>query len=278
MVRMRRPEAPLFENLPPRIYTLEVRWLTKWRRPEPDEVTEKALIQTEEEEKAICISLGALPLDEEIEKLKASGQISREGRVSRVTSPLIQTTFFNPETGNWLRPWRDWIRPILGLPAGKKASDFIEANLEFPLDWLLGMRFRAEVYQEPRLAGGFWSRFRNPAPAEAWEQRNLELLEARIAEFMPRAELREDLISKEAVERLRVKVNELMEAGLLNRKELNKILDEISSGQLKKRARKHGVSLAEALFEFEAELLFRRLKEIEESPETAFKKTPPLPF
>jgi len=267
MVRMRKPEAPLFENVPPDIYVLEIRWLSKWRRPEPDEATEKALLPTEDEEKAVCIGLGALPLEFEIKKLVEAGKLSRESRVSRITSPLIQTSFFNPETGNWLKPWRDWIRPILGLPAGQRASKFIEDELEFPLDWLLGMRFRAEVFQEPRLMGGFWSRFRNPAPAEAWEERNLELLEERIGNFYETKrvpKVKEEFVSKAVAAALRSWVEALLSSGELSRPELNQLLAEVTGDfeDLKRRARRREVPLAEALYESEADLLYEKLKNL----------------
>jgi len=265
MVRMRKPEMPLFENVPPGLYVLEIRWITKWRRPEPDEVTEKALVQTQEEDKAVCVSLGALPLEGKIEELRKTGQISQEGRVSRITSALINTNFYNPETGNWLRPWRDWIRPILGMQAGQLATQFIEDELEFPLDWLLGMRFRAHVFLEPRIAGGFWSRFGDPAPSEEWEEYNLRLLQTRIADFKKqRVEVREEFVSKEVAAALRKQVETLLQRGDLTREQLNEILDEISGGKVKERAKRRGVPLAEALLEFEAELLSKKLAELSE--------------
>jgi len=178
MVKIRAPERAEFEQVPEGVYPLKVRFLTYWRRSREEDATDKRLVRTENEAEAVCVTIGALPTEDEIKRLRSEGKIAKEAPISRITSPLINCSFYNPETGDWLAPWRNWIRPILGYKATELAERFIEKNLEFNLEWLLGMSFRAKVYLEPRQAGGFWSRFRDPSPLEAWEDDNAGKLQS----------------------------------------------------------------------------------------------------
>jgi len=265
MVKIKAPERAEFELVPEGIYLMEVRFLTFWRRPREEDATDKRLVRTDAEEEAICVTIGALPAEDELVKLRRQGLISAKAPVSRVTSPLINCNFYNPETDEWLSSWRNWIRPILGYKATELAEQFIKENLEFNLTWLLDMYFRAKVYLEPRLAGGFWSRFRDPSPPEAWEEGNAKKLQSYITAhvYKPVAVVEEQFASEKMVEVLRGLVTQLRRRGVLSNKLLQKLILEASSGRITSEYQKRmGKPSAELLYPHEAEILLQELKKI----------------
>jgi len=265
MVKIRMLERTEFEQVPEGVYPLEVRFLTYWRRPREEDATDKRLVRTENEAEAVCITIGALPTEDEIKKLRAEGKIAEKAPISRITSPLINCNFYNPATDEWLSPWRNWIRPILGYKATELAEQFIEDNLEFNLEWLLGMYFRAKVYLEPRQAGGFWSRFRDPSPSEAWEEDNLSRLQDSITAhvYRPVAIAEEQFASEELVSALRGLVAQLRKRGVLSNEKLRKLVYDISGGRITPEyARQKGKPLAELLYPHEAEILMQELKKL----------------
>jgi hypothetical protein len=267
MVKIRVPERIEFEQVPEGVYPLEVRFLTYWRRTREEDATDKRLVRTENEAEAVCVTIGALPTENEILKLREEGLIAAKAPVSRITSPLINISFYNPETAEWLSPWRSWIRPILGYKAAELAEQFIVKNLEFNLEWLLGMYFRAKVYLEPRLVGGFWSRFRDPSPSEAFEEANLEKLRAYIeARKKPEVFEEERFASEETVGVLRGLVAQLKKRGVLSNETLKKLVFDVSGGRLSlDLAKRKGKPLAELLYPHEAEILMMELKKISDA-------------
>jgi len=260
MVKIRVPERAAFEQVPEGVYSLEVRFLTYWRPSREEDATDKRLVRTEREDEAVCLTIGALPSESEIMRLREKRLIAAKAPVSRITSPLISVSFYNPETDEWLAPWRNWIRPILGYPAAEAAEKFILENLEFNLEWLRGMHFRARVYLEPRLAGGFWSRFRDPSPSETFEEDNLRKLQDLIA-----AETGVQYASETMIEALRGLVAQLKSRGVLSNKRLRELIFDASSGRItpeyQKRMEKPA---AELLYPHEAEILLQELKRISE--------------
>jgi len=265
MVKIRVPERAEFEQVPEGVYLLEVRFLTYWRRAREEDATDKRLVRTEDEAEAVCVTIGALPTEDEILKLRERGLIAAKAPVSRITSPLINCNFYNPETDEWLSPWRNWIRPILGYKATELAEQFIKENLEFNLTWLLDMYFRAKVYLEPRLAGGFWSRFRDPSPSEAWEEDNAKKLQSYITAhvYKPVAAVEEQFASEKMVEVLRGLVTQLKKRGVLSDKLLRKLILDASSGRITPEYQKRmGKPSAELLHPHEAEILLQELKRI----------------
>jgi len=264
MVRIRVPERAEFEQVPEGVYPLKVRFLTYWRRSREEDATDKRLVRTENEAEAVCITIGALPTEDEIKRLRAKGTIAEQAPISRITSPLINCSFYNPETGDWLASWRNWIRPILGYEATELAERFIEENLEFNLEWLLGMYFRARVYLEPRLEGGFWSRFRDPSPLEAFEKANFAKLESHIAaSSKEEAEIEEEFASRRMVEALRGLVAQLRKRGMLSDEQLRRLILEASGGRITREYQKRkGKPSAELLYPHEAAILMQELKKI----------------
>jgi len=268
MVKIGVPERAEFEQVPEGVYLMEVRFLTYWRRPREEDATEKRLVRTDVEEEAVCVTIGALPVEDELEKLRSKGLIAEKVPVSRVTSPLVNCNFYNPETGDWLASWRNWIRPILGYKATELAEQFIEENLEFNLEWLLGMYFRAKVYLEPRQAGGFWSRFRDPSPSEAWEEDNAKRLQSYIKAhvYKPIAIVEEQFASEKLVSALRGLVAQLKKRGVLSNKLLRKLILDASSGRITPEYQKRmGKPSAELLLPHEAEILLQELKKISDA-------------
>jgi len=266
MVKIKMPERTEFEQVPEGVYPLKVRFLTYWRRSREEDATDKRLVRTENEAEAVCVTIGALPTEDEIKRLRAEGKIAERAPISRITSPLINCSFYNPETGDWLASWRNWIRPILGYKATEFAEQFIEKHLEFNLEWLLGMHFRARVYLEPRLIGGFWSRFRDPSPSEVFEDANLEKLRAYIA-LSSKQEVFEEkqFASEEMVGILRGLVAQLKKRGVLSNKLLRKLILDASSGRITPEYQKRmGKPSAELLYPYEAEILLQELKRISE--------------
>jgi len=264
MVKIRAPERAEFEQVPEGVYQLEVRFLTYWRPSREEDATDKRLVRTESEAEAVCLTIGALPTENEILKLRERGLIAARAPVSRITSPLINVSFYNPETDEWLASWRNWIRPILGYPAAEVAEKFILEHFEFNLEWLLGMHFRARVFLEPRQAGGFWSRFRDPSPSEVFEEANLKKLRAYIAQSSkPKVFEEERFASEEMVGVLRGLVAQLKKRGVLSNKRLRKLILDASSGRITPEYQKQkGKPSAELLYPHEAEILLQELKKI----------------
>jgi len=264
MVKIRVPEKVEFEQVPEGVYLLEVRFLTYWRRTREEDATDKRLVRTENEAEAVCVKIGALPLEEQLRELRSQGRIAEKAPVSRITSPLISCNFFNPESEEWLSSWRNWIRPILGYKATELAERFVKEHLEFNLEWLLGMRFRARVYLEPRVAGGFWSRFRDPSPSEACEEENFEKLSTSIASIArPEAKEEERFASKKIVGTLRSLVAQLRKRGVLSNERLRELIREISNGRITPEyARRMKKPAAELLRQYEAEILLQELRKI----------------
>jgi len=251
--------------VPEGVYLLEVRFLTYWRRTREEDATDKRLVRTENESEAVCVTIGALPTGDELRKLREMGKIAKKVPVSRITSPLISCNFYNPETDEWLSPWRNWIRPILGYKATELAEKFIMENLEFNLEWLLGMYFRAKVYHEPRQVGGFWSRFRDPSPSEVFEEDNSERLSSLITRWK-RKETLEQFASGEMVEALRSLVAQLRRRGVLENKLLRKLILDASSGRITPEyQRRMGKPAAELLLPHEAEILLQELERISDA-------------
>jgi len=266
MVKIRVPERAEFEQVPEGVYQMEVRFLTFWRRPREEDATDKRLVRTENESEAVCVTIGALPTEDELRKLREKGKIAKKVPVSRITSPLISCNFYNPETEEWLSSWRSWIRPILGYKAAELAERFIKENLEFNLEWLQGMHFRARVYLEPRMAGGFWSRFRDPSPSEVFEEDNSEKLRTLIARKSEKEAFEEEqFASEEIVGVLRGLVSQLKKRGVLSNRRLRKLILDASSGRITPEYQKQkGKPSAELLLPHEAEILLQELKKISE--------------